>query len=294
MPRKQPILPRDVDKIYAPRRELAASMAAPPELLHHFPFLFSKLTSLGSSASRVVGLLESALATTELGKRSPRPRLIDLACGLGNVSIEAAHRLDARTLGVDAYAPFLTEAARRAHRRGVAPRCQWLAANVLSLQRDHPAAIDPPFDIGVMLNLFGAIKGRKVVRGLVRPGGLYVVDDACLVVCDDKPRRTTLGGRRKPRPTESDVRLGAPTPARVRSAISRDGDDILYELAPSPSAVRRQLSAMEARIASRAAMLSESEPGLRRLLKQFVVDLARSRELLETQLRPTIWVVRRA
>src|SRR5204862_4418485 len=136
--------------------------------------------------------------------------------GKGAVAVLAAERLGCHTQGVDGYGPFIRSARELATREGVSDRCTFRVGDVSESDRAGRARL---FDAAIMLNVFPCGRAARILRRWVRPGGVYVLDDAF------RAGRAPAGVR------------PLPTLAGCRAAIEVNGDTIEAELVPAPAAV---------------------------------------------------------
>lgn len=253
---------------------IAFSLDTPPSLAPVLAELFAPLASLGAMPRRA-----AAVIARHLPKGNGRPpRVLDAACGKGAVSIALAKRHACRVVGFDAFKPFIEEARRRAAIAGVSSRCRFEPRTAEAFFRDRHR-----FDAAMMLNLWPAPRAARALRRVVRPGGVYLIDDAFL-----DPRRMKPGDER--------TLDGAPGVAAITSAIERTGDRVVEVLVPRPAEVRRLNDRLFAQISASAAELSRKHAGIPRL-KKGIRDLLqrqrRANELLAGPLRPAMWLVER-
>lgn len=244
-------------------REVAASVAAPPQLVPWFGRLFKGVGALGSSPRRVARVLE------ELGIGS-RSLVLDLACGKGAVAIELAARIGCRVVAVDACEEFVESGRREAERRGVGRLVEFRVGDVrgeIELSRRADAAI--------MLNLFGFEESVLLLRGLVKPGGVYVCDDAV-------GRSLERSGDR-----------AAPTRGDARAVFERFGDEVVREMMMSPSEVGRMSASLVRRLSRNAREIGREEPRLKGALASFVAAQRRAGGALRGEMRPVVWWVRK-
>ncbi|MFC8718270.1 class I SAM-dependent methyltransferase [Kitasatospora sp. NPDC057198] len=98
-------------------------------------------------------------------------RLLDVGCGPGTLGLELADRF-AETVGLDADAGMVAEAARAADRAGLAGRTRWVHARAEQL----PLGLGT-FDVVAFAQSFHWMDRDRVaatVRGMLRPGGALV------------------------------------------------------------------------------------------------------------------------
>ncbi len=252
-------------------REVARSVDAPPSLLPVFGELFRGMPNLGSQPRRVASMLERA----GIG---PRSRVLDLACGKGTLAITLARRFGCRVTGVDACTPFIDEASRAAGRAGVAGHVTFIESDLrvfvsrLKRRRDR-------FDAALMMGLWPLPVARRALRPLVKPRGLYVIDD---VFRDE--RLTTQ------QPEFADI----PARAESLSILEQDGDRVIDVDVLAPARLRALNKSLYRSLAANARLLRLKHPHLAPALLQFMGNQRFANRLLGRELRPAVWVVRRA
>jgi ubiquinone/menaquinone biosynthesis C-methylase UbiE len=245
--------------------QVARSVDATPDLLPLLPALFEGLDALGSCPGRIASLV---------GACAPRGgRLLDLACGKGAVAVEVARRLPFRVVGVDACRAFVERARERAHRTGVGRCCRWIEADVRAYARGCRAR----FDVAMMIGLLPLPQAAPLLRGLTRPGGVYVVDDA---VRDDRHP----GARRFE---------GVPDGRECRRLVEELGDRVIRRVMVPRGAVASQNRRILRVLASRVAALAKSHPERAGSLRAFLTRQRSASRLLLGPLRATIWVIAR-
>ncbi|MBL9001655.1 MAG: class I SAM-dependent methyltransferase [Phycisphaerae bacterium] len=243
---------------------VARSVDCPGPLMPYLAELFEGLGSLGSSPRMVVGALRRA----GIG---PGDRLLDLACGKGVAAVAAALALGCRVRGVDAYPPFLAEAESRAARAGVS--CEWVRADA---RRYRPAAFHA--DAAMMIGLDPFPLAVRVLRRLVRPGDVYLIDDV-----------VAMRGRWRKCPDTT----GIPTVEEANSMIARLGDVVEEARVMSANQCRRINAVIDHALAASATRLKRRHPRLRPVLREFLRGQRDAGRMLEGPIRPVLWVVRR-
>lgn len=243
-------------------RSIADSVDAPPELVPWLGDLFAGVASLGSDNARIVRTL------SRLGVGCG-DRVVDVGCGKGSLAVLLAEKLGVRTLGVDAYPPFVLEGRRLAREAGVGPRCRFVISDHRRLEkRTFPSG---GFDVGLMLGVARWKDARRVLRRLVRPGGIYVLDDACAL----------SGG-------------GYETLRQARPGLESSGDSILEQDLVTPARVRAKERKILRRLARNAEGLAKEHPELERTLRDYLERQREAAGLLAEDFRPVVWFVRRA
>lgn len=246
-------------------RDVARSVDAPPALIPVLPRLFKGLDGLGCMAITTARLLKAA----GVGSRS---RVIDVGCGKGAVAVELAKRTGCRVVGIDACEAFVEAAQSLAERRGVAQRCEFRAGDLHELARPSRRC-----DAAIMLNVRPLEEAVPLVRAIVRPGGLYAIDDVVLTT-----RSRSLVG------------VSALKREEARALITSTGDAIVCEFVPSAARVARLNRSLHQRIALNARAIGRERPALRSHLREFLRRLREANRQLTGPIRPAIWVVRRS
>ena len=108
-------------------------------LVPYLPYILQDFYELGSSARELARVVQAyvpgvatheASGTTSSPKSSKKaPRVLDLGCGKGAVSIHLSVQLGCSCLGIDAIPEFIAEARTRAAAQGVAALCEFEAAD---------------------------------------------------------------------------------------------------------------------------------------------------------------------
>jgi 2-polyprenyl-3-methyl-5-hydroxy-6-metoxy-1,4-benzoquinol methylase len=238
-------------------REAAASVDASPALVPVLGLLFDGIDSLGSSPERIVRMLR-------LAGLDPGSRVLDLGCGKGAAAICIARVLKCRCTGIDAVPEFVAAAEASARQHGVSKLCEFRAGNLRQFARASE------YDAAIMLGVLDVERGRRVLRRAVKPGGVFILDDAVAV----RPRR------------------GCPTLDEARRLLSRGGDRIEAEDVWTPQQTRRQEERLRRQLSRNAARLAMSHPRLRRSLASFLQRQREAARVLETRFQPVQWMVR--
>jgi SAM-dependent methyltransferase len=246
-------------------RSVAESVDAPVELVPVFGQLFAGMPSLGSSPRVVMGLLRGA----GVKKTS---RVLDLACGKGTAAVLCARAIGYRVEGVDGCAAFVEEARALALRWGVERRATFEVAD-LSRWR-----CTKKYDAAMMLGLWPLEVAAASLRGCVKRGGVYVVDD---VYFDAKHGRV-------PRGLEA-----PPTLEEARALVEGLGDRVERVWRVPVSAARRMNARLYARLRENAARVGKERPELRAALGEFLRRQREANRVLGGAFRAGVWVVRR-
>jgi len=158
----------------ATEERLARSLTAETaELLPFLPYLLQDFWELGSEPG-----VMAALAKKHSGAREGAA-VLDLGCGKGAVSVRIAQALKARVKGIDLIPEFVGFAAQKARECGVADLCHFEIGDIC-----EAAAAEKNYDV-VVFGAVGSALGTpaETLRRLkqpAKPGGLILIDDACL------------------------------------------------------------------------------------------------------------------
>lgn len=239
--------------------EAAASVDATPAIVPVLSDLFKGLDSLGSAPGPAVAMLRQA----GIG---PASRLLDLGCGKGAFAVTAALRLKCRCLGVDALPDFVRSAQTFARRKEVEKSCRFVTGNARTF-RSHTR-----FDAAAMLGLFGVSDAARLLRRQVRPGGVFILDDAVAVSKTSSPRWVTI--------------------REAREILTAQGDEVIAEDVWTPARVRASEGRLYERLSVNVERLAVQHPELTRSLVAFLHRQRQAAASLRGPLRPVVWMVR--
>lgn len=245
--------------------QIASSVAAPTPLVPYFPRLFDGIDALGSSPRWVVNTL------ARVAPPSPRSRTLDIAGGKGAVAVALARRFSCRVELSDACDAFVRAATKLAEHHAVAAL---VSARLADASRELARARRDPADLALMLNLWPFDRAAPALRSAVKPGGVYVFDDAVAL--------GRVGGKST-----------FPTTAEVEALIASMGDRVLARSIRRRDALERAHAKLLARLTTNARALGRQRPALRPHLAEFLGHHRAAGGLLKGPLRPVLWVVRR-
>lgn len=152
--------------------KLAKSLTAEStELIPFLPYLLQDLWELGSSPKDIVDMILKHIQITN------RTRVLDLACGKGAVSVQAAKALGCRVKGIDIIPEFIDFAEKKAKEYGVENLCEFEVGDI-----NKAVKIEKDYDI-VILGAVGDVLGNpeetiQKLAGTVKNGGYIFIDDA--------------------------------------------------------------------------------------------------------------------
>ena len=137
------------------------------------PYIFQDAWELGAVADTVVDLVRRR------ARAGARPRVLDLGCGKGAVSVKLARELGCRCLGLDAVEGFVAFAEAKAEEAGVGRLCRFEVADI----RERIGVLGR-FDV-VVLGALGQVLGDyrttlETFEPHLTEGGLVIVDDGYL------------------------------------------------------------------------------------------------------------------
>lgn len=143
-------------KVYLPPHILAKD-----EYVSGDPYLVDENLDSPFNRARIDGVLKMISQAVE-GKS--KPRILDLGCGQGQLTIRLSKLLDATLVGLDFSLTAIEQAAKRA------PHLNWVVADALS-----PPFADGEFDFILCANLWEHVESPlgllKEARRILRPGG---------------------------------------------------------------------------------------------------------------------------
>ena len=250
--------------------QLSEYFGVMPRLLPYVADLLADFTELGSDPDLVV----SWLVGKDVG---PLSRVLDLGCGKGAAGIAVCQALGCRIDGVDAYAPFVAEANKRAMELGIADLCDFRVGDIR-----ETAGIARDYDVVLLLSV-GDVLGSlaecvRAVRRCVRQGGTMILDDAYRLFATalDFPGYQYLRERE-----DALKELGA------------FGDKLVAEHLIPLEALKSQNRRYQALIENRGRELAEREPGLAADIAAYIEKERKECFLLEHDVQCAIWMLQR-
>ncbi len=134
------------------------------------PYILQDTWEIGASPDIIVRLLSSHY------RDRADFRLLDLGCGKGVVSIQAAVELRCSCLGIDAVAAFIAEAKSKAAEYGVDELCRFEVGDIRDKIKDLS-----DFDV-IVLGAIGPVFGnyRETFIALsprLKPDGIFIIDE---------------------------------------------------------------------------------------------------------------------
>lgn len=249
---------------------VAQAMEADVRLLPILPELLTDLWELGPSAEEVVAALASAGV-------EPDSTVLDLACGKGTVAVALAEQLGARVEGIDAFEPFLQAARALAAERGVSHQCRFEQGDIRNMLGQ-----EAQYDVALLLSV-GPVLGNYEqtiagLRRLVRAGGYIVIEDGFLA---DGAAQVPLPG-------------GYVGHLEILRRLTACGDVVAREVI-SPTEQSRSVNQRNTDlIRQRASLVRASHPAFEQLIDEYVARQEHETQILGTDVRCAIWVLRRS
>lgn len=248
---------------------LAWSMDAEVELLPFLPEVFQDLEELGARTTEVL----QVLSQVELPES---PRMLDLGCGKGAVSLALVQRFGGTVHGLDGMAAFISHAESQAAAKGITEQCIFAQADV------RKAVLESrDYDLACLLALGDVLGSAQetvaTLRECVKPGGFMLIDDAYL--------------RDGATPPEDVVNCF--DHATTNELLQSSGDTIVAELVIDGPETAAYYESMTARIAARAEALARENPADAELLLGYI---ERQKEEVDVLLGPIVgamWLIRR-
>ena len=152
---------------------LAMDGGSDSRIVPFLPEIFQDAWELGAVAGTVIDLVRRR------ARGRTRPRVLDLGCGKGAVSVELARELGCRCLGLDAVEGFVAFAETKAEEAGLGRLCRFEVADI----RERIGTLGR-YDV-IVLGAIGPVFGDygatlRTLEPHLAEGGLVVVDDGYL------------------------------------------------------------------------------------------------------------------
>ena len=245
-------------------QEIASSLEATTELLPLLPALFEGLDDLGSSPDTLITVLRS-FATELKGAHA-----LDLGCGNGAVSVALARDLEMRVLGVDALAPFLDEARRRAVAASVADRTTFRGGDLR-----HMLQAEGRFDVVTWMAM-GELLGDlhetvRQLRRVVRVGGLVVIEHE----------------------VRDNAQGAMPDLAPLRASLTAQGDEVLREVSVPAWQAREAEKSRHSQLRANAEKLAAADPFQAASVLLYLERRTAGTARMANHSHPHLWVLRR-
>ncbi len=140
------------------------------ELLEFIPYILQDFFEIGSDPKIISNLIAITNPVNDCS-------LIDLGCGKGAVAIEIAKRFNMSVLGIDAMAPFITEAKKKAEEERVETNCNFIVGDI----KEYISSAKELFDYAVWGSVGDIIGDNKAtlikIAEILKPKGYVIYDD---------------------------------------------------------------------------------------------------------------------
>ncbi len=250
-------------------KQIADSLETDEQLLPCMPYLLQDLWALGSSVTDILRLADNLDLSFDSS-------VLDLGCGKGGVSVPIACRFNCRVTGVDAMAPFLTDARRKAAEYAVAHCCRFICEDILEYVKE-----DHAFDLVILASLggiWGSMKNTVAqLRKQVRNGGYMIIDDGYSRTSRPLQRRHYEYYR------DHQTTLGE---------LTAFGDVILEEIDTTAYSLDINRDYLDA-ISKRAAELIPQRPDLKAKIEGYVRLQQQECAFLEKYLVGALWLLQK-
>jgi len=117
-------------------RQIASSIDAESKILKYIPFLLQDLWSLGCDPYSLLELLKNNIALND------KTKVLELCCGKGAALIPIAKEFGINCTGVDAFEPFIIDAAIKAKEFDVENKCNFIIDNYLNYIKNSSEIFD--------------------------------------------------------------------------------------------------------------------------------------------------------
>lgn len=149
---------------------LTAMDCSDKELLPFLPYILQDFWEIGSDPEVMISLMKKHIATDRL------PKVLDLGCGKGVVSVSIAKQLAYECYGIDAIPEFITFAASKADEYGVSDLCRFEVGDI----RESVKTIGK-YDV-IILGAIGQVFGNyfetlTTLNKNLNEGGVFLIDD---------------------------------------------------------------------------------------------------------------------
>lgn len=143
------------------------------ELIPFLPYLLQDLWELGSDPKEMIRLIKKHVPI------SSGTKLLDIACGKGAVSINAAKELNVNVYGFDLIKDFIDYAKNKAQELSVGDLCHFTVADVndvVNNEANYDCVI-----FGAAGNILGTPEETlKKLCGTIKQGGFILIDECYL------------------------------------------------------------------------------------------------------------------
>ncbi len=237
-------------------------------ILPFLPYILQDAWELGASPEAVIAMVRKHV------KGYPRPRVLDLGCGKGPVSIRLAQEIGCRCLGIDAIPEFIAFAKAKARELGVARLCRFETGDI----RERIKAL-PRFDV-IVLGAIGPVFGNttdtlKTLSPHLEEKGVIIVDDGYI---------------------EDDADFADPRILKKRALlrqIRRAGMILADEVIGGREEIKDADDRIFARLERRCRELMLGHPEKKHLFEGYIRNQIEENNLLENEVVCSLLVIRR-
>lgn len=245
---------------------IAQSFAGNQEIARFMPELMADLEAAGVPANIIVQLVQPLCQMPRL------TRVLDLACGKGQVDCALAEAVGCSVVGVAAVPEFVADAIRLAQARQLSHLCSFRCEDIR-----WAVAQPEEYDI-VMLLAGGPIWGNiaqtvAALRRCVRPGGYLIIAHGFLATASATNWANYAGHR------------------QTLAQLTAHGDVFLEEVLLSPEQITGLSPENIPRIANRAKMLALRHPNSADAFTQFVASIERTVARWQVDMKAAIWLL---
>lgn len=140
------------------------------ELFRYLPYIMQDIWEFGADPKVMIDLISKHQVQNE------QVKVLDLGCGKGAVSVQAAKTLGCSCLGIDAVPGFIEYAKEKAREYGVESRCTFEVADI----RERVKSLSG-FDV-VILGAIGPVFGDYFttltsLKDCLKKDGVFLIDD---------------------------------------------------------------------------------------------------------------------
>ncbi|MBN1939881.1 MAG: class I SAM-dependent methyltransferase [Candidatus Aminicenantes bacterium] len=241
---------------------------ADPALYPFLPYILQDIWEIGASPDIIVHLLQDH-CRTRAGLR-----LLDLGCGKGVVSIQAAAEIGISCLGIDAVEAFVAEARSRAAEYKVDSLCRFEVGDIRLRVKELSG-----FDV-IVLGAIGPVFGdyRETLVTLspcLKPDGLFIIDEGYFP--DDSPY------------THSIIRKKSALFGEIAAA----GMEVVDEVVIGEEEIREADSDLFDKLKARCLELAEAHPDRKNLFLDYIRRQIEENSVLEDEAVCSTMVIRR-
>ncbi len=143
-----------------------------PEIFPFLPYILQDILEIGTDPEVMLELILEFV-------KIENPKILDVCCGKGVVSIKIAKEINAQIKGIDAVPQFIDEAEKYAKLHNVEAKCNFVVGDVRMLiasEKDYDIVV-----LGAIGNVLGVLKETlSKVSEILKPGGYVLLDDGFL------------------------------------------------------------------------------------------------------------------